>query len=151
MSERADDHSLSKNLDPKCAVDTEVGTRIVHDAGEFQVVARAARSFVLRAVQYLAGEQGLSQFVELGPGYPGNPILHEVGCAAVPNARTLYADNDPVVAAHGLGLLANAQTSFAHADLTDTRTMSQSPSTLRVLLIWRRERGPKVWVTAARR
>ncbi|WP_280247427.1 MULTISPECIES: SAM-dependent methyltransferase [Nocardia] len=104
-------------------VDREAGQELIAQARAVQVAARAARLFLLRAVQHLAAKRGVSQIVELGSGYPCPPNLHEVARTAIPAARTLYVDNDPVVAAHGNALLADEQTDFAYADLTDTDTI----------------------------
>ncbi|MGY1965543.1 SAM-dependent methyltransferase [Nocardia gipuzkoensis] len=112
------------------AVDREAGARIIHSAPEYQVAARAARAFLLRAVRHLAAARGVTQFVELGSGYPCPPNVHEVAQSRAPDARTLYIDNDPVVAAHGRALLADdrngaGQTRFVHADVLDTTTIAR--------------------------
>ncbi|MDE1675143.1 SAM-dependent methyltransferase [Nocardia gipuzkoensis] len=74
------------------AVDREAGERIVGSAGEYQMAARAARAFLIRAVRHLAAERGVEQFVELGSGYPRPPNVHEADQACAPAARTLYVD-----------------------------------------------------------
>ncbi|MFI9507316.1 SAM-dependent methyltransferase [Nocardia sp. NPDC052566] len=108
-------------------VDRETGKRLVEDVSEFAMVARAARRFLVRAVHCLVAEHRVRQIVELGSGYPCEPNLHQVAQAANPAARTLYIDNDPVVAAHGHALLAKAaRTHFNRADLTDTATIIDS-------------------------
>lgn len=104
-------------------VDREVGEQIVRECIIFQHAARAARLFLVRAVHYLAAECGIGQFVELGSGYPCPPNLHEVARRVIPQTRTLYVDNDAVIAAHGRALLADEQNVFVHADLTDTSTI----------------------------
>ncbi|MEW1734323.1 SAM-dependent methyltransferase [Nocardia beijingensis] len=111
------------------AVDREAGERIVGSAGEYQVAARAARAFLIRAIRHLAADRGVGQFVELGSGYPCPPNVHEAAQACAPAARTLYVDNDPIVAAHGRALLADfrtssGQTRFVHADVIDTATIA---------------------------
>ncbi|MGY4102075.1 SAM-dependent methyltransferase [Nocardia sp. R16R-3T] len=105
------------------AVDREVGEQLVRDCTVFQQSARVARLFLVRAVRHLAAECGIDQFVELGSGYPCPPNLHEVARRVVPATRTLYVDNDAVIAAHGRALLADEQNVFVHADLTDTSTI----------------------------
>jgi len=107
------------------AVDREVGGQIVRECTAFQQSARAARLFLVRAVHHLAADCGVGQFVELGSGYPCPPNLHEVACRAVPSTRTLYVDNDAVIAAHGRAFLADGQNVFVHADLTDISTVVQ--------------------------
>ncbi|WP_067885376.1 SAM-dependent methyltransferase [Nocardia vaccinii] len=119
---RIHDYLLGAGKD-SYAVDREVGKRLVRDCTVFQQSARAARLFLVRAVHHLAAECGIGQFVELGSGYPCPPNLHEVARRRVPATRTLYVDNDSVIAAHGQALLADEQNVFVHADLTDTDTI----------------------------
>src|SRR5579875_2288269 len=52
-------------------------------------VAWSNRRFLLRAVKYLAG-QGIDQFIDLGPGIPTEPYVHDVAQAIVPGARVAY-------------------------------------------------------------
>lgn len=73
--------------------------------------ARAAsdnRVFLGRAVHYLAGEAGITQFLDIGMGLPTASNTHEVAQAVNPSARVVYADNDPVVVSHARALLAKA-------------------------------------------
>jgi len=101
-------------------VDLEAGHKLITHSRAFLVAARATRLWLLRAVRYLASEQLVRQFVELGSGYPCSPNLHEVARNCAPTARMVYVDHDPVVAAHGRVFLADEQTEFVHADLSDT-------------------------------
>lgn len=100
-------------------VDLDACSQLITQAPAFQVAARATRLWLLRAVEYLAGEQQVSQFAELGSGYPCSPNLHEVTQKHVSDARTLYLDHDAIVAAHGRALLTDEQTYFMHADLSN--------------------------------
>ena len=46
--------------------------------------------------------------------------MHEVAQAAVPSARVVYVDNDPLVLAHARALLTSSpdgRTAYIHADL----------------------------------
>jgi len=72
-----------------------------------QVVAgaQANRAFLARAVSYLAGQRGIRQFLDIGPGLPAPGNTHEVAQAIAPQTRVVYADNDPVVLAHARALL----------------------------------------------
>jgi hypothetical protein len=62
--------------------------------------AREAKAFVVRAVRYLSEEAGISQFLDIGSGLPTPDSVHEVARQAVPGARVVYVDSDPVVAEH---------------------------------------------------
>lgn len=74
-------------------------------------IARAVadnRFFTDRAVRYLAGPEGMRQFVDVGCGYPpppAHPPLHESARAAAPSARVVYADISPEVVAHARALM----------------------------------------------
>jgi len=37
-------------------------------------------------------------------GEPTSPNVHEIACAAHPDARVVYVDNDPIVLAHARAL-----------------------------------------------
>ncbi|MEU8901274.1 SAM-dependent methyltransferase [Nocardia sp. NPDC048505] len=101
------------------AADSAVGHQLLGAATQFRTVARAARRFLLRGVGYTV-EQGVRQILELGSGYPCDPNLHELAQQINPEARTLYIDNDPIVATHGRALLAEENTEMVAADITDT-------------------------------
>ncbi len=82
---------------------------------------RANRDFMRRAVAYLAAE-GTRQFLDIGTGIPTRPNLHEVAQDIAPDARVVYADNDPVVLSHARALLTSTPagvTSYIQADLRD--------------------------------
>jgi S-adenosyl methyltransferase len=88
---------------------------------------RANRDFMRRAVAYLAA-RGVRQFLDIGTGIPTEPNLHEVVQDIAPNARIVYADNDPVVLAHARALLASTPegtTSYIQADLRDPSIILQ--------------------------
>lgn len=57
------------------------------------------RRFLTRAVWYLA-EHGITQYIDLGCGFPTSPSVHEIARQVRPDARVVYVDNDPVVATH---------------------------------------------------
>jgi hypothetical protein len=82
---------------------------------------RANRDFMRRAVAYLA-TAGIRQFLDVGTGIPTSPNLHEVVQDIAPEARIVYADNDPVVLSHARALLTSTPegaTAYIQADLRD--------------------------------
>ncbi|HET9079332.1 MAG TPA: SAM-dependent methyltransferase [Trebonia sp.] len=85
--------------------------------------ARATRAFLVRAVRFLAAEEGIRQFLDIGAGMPavGSANTHEVALAVSPECRVLYADNDPAVGAHARARLTSeaAMVRYAEADLRD--------------------------------
>ena len=91
--------------------------------------ARANRAFLGRAVRHLAGS-GIRQFLDLGTGVPSPGNTGEVARAARPDARVVYVDNDPIVAAHSRALLAGSDpehTAVLQADVRDPRSILESP------------------------
>jgi len=85
-----------------------------------RVGPRQNRAFLRRAVQFLAGEAGIRQFIDIGTGIPTPPNVHEVAQAIAPDAHVVYVDNDPIVLAHARALLASrpeGRTEYIDADL----------------------------------
>src|SRR6202000_2685423 len=93
---------------------------------------REQRAFLGRAVEYLAGEAGVRQFLDIGTGLPTTSNVHEVAQGVDPSARVVYVDNDPLVLAHALALLTSApegRTAYLHADLRDPAAILSHPDT----------------------
>jgi O-methyltransferase involved in polyketide biosynthesis len=86
-------------------VDKEVGDQILGFVPELVRSARADRQFLARAVRYLAAEQGIRQFLDIGTGLPTVDNTHEVAQRIAPQSRIVYVDNDPLVLAHAHALL----------------------------------------------
>jgi hypothetical protein len=95
---------------------------------------RANRAFLGRAVRYLTAEAGIRQFLNIGSGLPTMGNVHEVAQQAAPDARVVYADNDPVAVRHSRAVLArNANVAVVQADLRNPREILADPA-LRDLL-----------------
>jgi hypothetical protein len=88
-----------------------------------------SRRFVERAVTWLAGQRGVTQFVDLGAGLPTAPNTHETAQQADPAATVAYVDNDPVVVSHLRELLAhhNDRVAVVSADLCDSDAILGDP------------------------
>ena len=95
---------------------------------------RANRAFLARVVRYLAADCGVRQFLDIGTGLPTANNTHQVAQAVAPQARVVYADNDPVVLAHARALLTGTpegSTAYLDADLRDTdEILAQAADTL---------------------
>ncbi len=95
---------------------------------------RANRAFLARAVGYLAGEEGIRQFLDIGTGLPSADNTHEVAQAVAAESRVVYVDNDPVVMLHAQTLLTGSApgvTDYVEADLRDPGTiLAQAARTL---------------------
>lgn len=115
------------------AVDREAVDAMLATAGSTMAPARLNRSFLRRAVQYMA-EHGIDQFLDLGSGIPTVGNVHEIAQAANPNARVLYVDIEPVAVAHARHLLSgNDNATIVHADLRDIDAVLDHPDTQRQL------------------
>jgi hypothetical protein len=82
-------------------------------------VARSNRRFLVRTVRYMAS-RGVSQFIDLGTGFPTPPSVHETAAAVLAGRpQVVYIDNDPMVTSHNRALLADSRASIAviHADI----------------------------------
>jgi S-adenosyl methyltransferase len=87
------------------AADRDAAARLVEALPDAAQVAQANRGFLAAAVRYVAG-QGVGQYVDIGAGLPTSPNVHETARVAVPGARVVYVDNDPLVVTHARALLA---------------------------------------------
>jgi S-adenosyl methyltransferase len=97
---------------------------------------RHTRWFMHRVTRYLAAEEGISQFLDLGTGIPTSPNLHEVAQQANPAARVVYVDNDPIVIAHMYARLTSSprdQVGYLHADMRDPEAILTAPELTAVL------------------
>ena len=104
------------------AVDREVGDQIRAMNPAIVDIALADRAFLRRAVQYLAGEVGIRQFLDIGTGLPTADNTHEVAQRVAPESRIVYVDNDPLVLVHARALLTSTPegaTAYIDADLRD--------------------------------
>lgn len=87
-----------------------------------RVDLRAARDALQRIVGHLAGECGITQFLDLASGLPTMGNTHEAARVVASGCRTVYVDNDPSVAAHGQYLTASdPDTVFLEADFRDPK------------------------------
>ncbi len=104
------------------AADRETAEAVIAVRPGIRRDIRENRNFLIRAVRYLAAEQGIRQFLDLGTGIPTSPNVHEAAQQAAPQCRVVYVDNDPIVLAHARALLASSDegaTAYLDADLRD--------------------------------
>lgn len=102
--------------------DRQAAEQIMAARPDIKTSVRANRTFLNHAVRYLAAEAGIDQFLDIGAGLPAGDNVHEVAQQALPGARVVYVDNDPVVISHARALLlgsAQGSTAFVDADLRD--------------------------------
>lgn len=116
------------------AVDQEAAAQIEALVPNARKLARQNRAFLRRAVEYLASECEVSQFVDIGSGLPSAGNVHEIAQAIRPKARVVYVDNDPVVLSHGRAILAkNENTTILEADLRDPDSILMKSELLRLI------------------
>jgi hypothetical protein len=104
------------------AADRAAGDELAAKLPSLPIAARANRGFMVRVVRYLAAEQGVRQFLDIGTGLPVAPNLHEVAQGVAPAARVVYVDNDPLVLVHARALLTGTPQGacdYLDADLRD--------------------------------
>ncbi|WP_406118450.1 SAM-dependent methyltransferase [Streptomyces sp. NBC_00989] len=100
------------------------------------VAARENRGFMHRATRVLAREHGIHQWLDIGTGIPTEPNLHQVAQSVVPEARVVYADNDPLVLKYAERLMRSTRqgrTAYVQADVNDPETLLNSPEVAEIL------------------
>jgi hypothetical protein len=117
------------------AVDREAAETTLRAVPEVRAGARANRAFLGRAVRY-AARAGITQFLDLGTGIPGPGNTGDIARSIHPEARVVYVDNDPIVAAHSRALLAGADpalTAVLQADVRDPGSILGDPAVAAVV------------------
>jgi hypothetical protein len=114
-------------------IDRQLADKAIAAYPETIGAARANRSFLRRAVQFLA-HQGIEQFIDIGSGIPTVGHVHEIAQAVNPKARVLYVDIDPVAVAHSETILADIpSTSIVMADARQPKLILEHERTKRLL------------------
>jgi hypothetical protein len=100
--------------------DRETAEHLIKVVPSVPESVRHNRWFMHRAARYLAAEEGIRQFLDIGTGIPTSPNLHEIAQQVNPATRVVYADNDPIVLAHAHARLTSSpqgQEAYIHADI----------------------------------
>ena len=108
-------------------IDREAGDLLCERLPYAVELAWANRRFLHRVVKLMA-ENGITQFLDIGPGFPTAPTTDETARRVNPAARVLYADNDPVVVSHLRALRGDDQVMAIHADVRDPDEILGSPA-----------------------
>ncbi|MGH3795526.1 MAG: SAM-dependent methyltransferase [Pseudonocardiaceae bacterium] len=115
------------------AVDREMARRAIALWPDLPQVLQANRAFLRRAVRYLVS-QGITQFLDIGSGIPTVGNVHEVAQEALPEARVLYVDVEPVAVAHTRAILeGNDRADIVQAELSDVDVILRDPRAGRLL------------------
>ncbi|GGY92794.1 hypothetical protein GCM10010300_40980 [Streptomyces olivaceoviridis] len=114
-------------------VDREAARKAMEFMPGLPKIMQANRAFMRRAVRFAAGE-GITQFLDVGSGIPTFGNVHEVARAAVPGARVVYVDHDPVAVAHSQAVLAgDDDVDVVAADLRKPQDILSSPPLHRLI------------------
>ncbi|MEU9044254.1 MULTISPECIES: SAM-dependent methyltransferase [unclassified Kitasatospora] len=116
-------------------VDREAAERVLTVFPTMRIAVWANRAFMHRATRTLA-QRGLRQWLDVGTGIPTSPNLHEVAQSVAPEARVVYADNDPIVLAHSRALMTSTRegrTAYVHGDVRDPDSILSAPEVARTL------------------
>jgi hypothetical protein len=114
--------------------DRSATEELLQQVPSMKVLALNNRQFLRRVVRVLAEDYGIRQFVDHGSGLPTQDNVHEIAQSIHPDARVVYADNDPIVLAHGRVLLEqNENTAVLQADFRDTDAIWESQEVKRLI------------------
>ena len=76
------------------SADRAAGDKVIAAYPGIVRAVKVNRAFLGRAIRYLAGEAGVRQFLDIGPGIPTAGNTHEVAQSVTPASRVVYVDND---------------------------------------------------------
>lgn len=108
-------------------VDREVAERLKATVPDIVDAMLANRGFQGRAATWIA-RQGVRQFIDIGAGLPTRNNTHEAVRRVLPEARVVYVDHDPMVAAYSGPLLgADGTTTLVTADWRDPGAVLGNP------------------------
>jgi SAM-dependent methyltransferase len=114
--------------------DRVIFRQIMEIIPEISAWAKENRRWLQRAVRWMAQEQQIDQFLDLGAGLPVAQNTHQIAQDVNAKARVVYVDNDPSVIAHGRALLMdNEWTDFAAADFTRPGEVLDEPAVKEML------------------
>lgn len=85
--------------------DRAAGQEVARLRPQVVAAARANRGFGCRVTGYAASGLRIQQFLDVGAGLPAPGPTHETAQKVSRACRVVYADNDPLVLAHGRALM----------------------------------------------
>ena len=116
------------------SADREFARRAMEMAPKAPLAAKNNRAFLRRVVQYLVGEAGITQVIDIGSGLPTAGNVSEVAHAINPKVHVVYVDNDPVVYTHSKALLSDPRRAdIINADIRDPVDILTDPTVLRLI------------------
>lgn len=122
--------------DSNFPVDRQAAEHVLRIAPWIRGTALENRAFLGRAIRYLVKEAGIRQFIDIGTGLPTQGSVHEIAHGVAPDARVVYADNDPVVLGQARAMLAGTEgAAIIRADLRAPEGIITHPG-LTALIEW---------------
>jgi hypothetical protein len=115
------------------AVDRQVAERITQGVPDAVDGILANRGFHGRAARWIA-HQGTRQFIDIGSGLPTQNNTHQTVQRVAPEARVVYVDIDPMVAAYAPELVGKAGTvALVTGDLREPDKVLANPDLLELI------------------
>nr|WP_042188485.1 SAM-dependent methyltransferase [Kibdelosporangium sp. MJ126-NF4]CTQ97760.1 hypothetical protein [Kibdelosporangium sp. MJ126-NF4] len=109
-------------------VDRDMMARFLTLDPEFVRVVYDRRDFILRATRYLAGQLGVTQFLDVGATLPEKDNPHDVAQRLNRESSMVYVSMDQGVLAHGRAQLAdNDRTHIVEADFRNPQLVVEHP------------------------
>jgi S-adenosyl methyltransferase len=115
-------------------VDRAAAERIRAQSPDLEDAAWVNRGFHQRAARWMAADQGIRQFIDIGSGLPTQGNTHGVVQRVTPGAHVVYVDHDPMVRAFAGELLAgDGTTAVVTADLREPDVLLNHPELRRLI------------------
>jgi S-adenosyl methyltransferase len=116
------------------SADREFAHRAMEMAPKAPLAAKNNRAFLRRVVQYLVGEAGITQIIDIGSGLPTAGNVSEIAHKINPEVHVVYVDNDPIVYTHSKALLSDPlRADIINADIRDPVDILTDPTILRLI------------------
>jgi S-adenosyl methyltransferase len=110
------------------AADRAEAARLINVFPLLPLRARQNRLFLARAVTWLAGQEGIRQFIDIGCGLPAANNIHQIAQAVNPDCQVAYVDQDLVVVSHARALLSGPGMIALRGDLADPDAILADPA-----------------------
>lgn len=115
-------------------VDERTAAEIEQVLPNMRAHVRELHGFLRRSVRYLAEEEGIAQFLDLGTGLPTVGDVHGMAQRVNPNARVVYVDANPLTVQLAEAQLAGTRgVTVVHADLCEPASVLTSPGVTSML------------------
>ena len=114
------------------AADRETADKVLRRSPNARIAPRENRAFLGRAVQFLAANAGVRQFLDIGTGLPTTGSVHEVAQSVdplVPDRLHRQRPAGPGPRARPADLRPQGRTAYLEADIRDPKAILAAPAT----------------------